>query len=111
MYHIFTSITISTRRNTQKGEASPALVPAEQSLPTYTLFARCDNPPNISGVRHMFYIANIRKQLNTPHENGTTSKAGYGKSKKQALLLLSPCFTYLRNFKKDCSFVRLRGIM
>jgi len=42
------------RRATQKGEASPALVPAERSHPTYTLFASCDNPPNIPGVRQIY---------------------------------------------------------
>jgi len=51
----------STRRIAQKGEASPALVPAEQSLPTYTLFASYDNPPNILGVRHVLQnLQNIK---------------------------------------------------
>jgi len=51
-----------TRRITQKGEASPALVPAEQSHPTYTLFARCDTPPNIPGVRHILQKNTYRNE-------------------------------------------------
>jgi len=53
LHHRFTHTTRYTRCIVQKGEASPALVPAERRHPTYTLFARCDNPPNILGVRHI----------------------------------------------------------